>query len=108
MRDRDLEGFGPVGTNGPTLVERLEALAARAESAEQRATAAEARSARLAEALNKALEHVSAVGWPCDDAGRYDRNGTWMFMDALPREVDAAEIMAAHTILTDAAMKEGV
>jgi len=67
-----------------------------------RAERAEGENARLREALAKAHEHVASVGWPVGDDGKYDRNGTWIFMDALPREVDAAEIASAHNILAAA------
>lgn len=57
----------------------------------------------LLAAVRKAHEHIASVGYPANASVEYDKSGEWIFAEAIPRAINAAEIKAAFLTL-DAAL----
>lgn len=59
----------------------------------------------LLSVIRDVASHLANIGHPVDARGRYDKDGTWQFSEAIPNPVNEAEVQAAFRKLQDAVLK---
>ena len=59
----------------------------------------------LLKAIEDAVLHLAAIGFPRNEFGDYDKDGEWEFIEAVPQKKDAREVKLAFGVLRSAIAK---